>query len=152
VHRRWASSLWGWGRRRARSGSPRSRGGVPACRTVVRGGGLTLACLWWRCEADKSDFNMLTGWYVCSGTMLTGWYVCSGTMYARCTALLACIAAASAFQAPTPLGLRSRASLAPSVRQQRRCNMPQTPLCRILRVCRVVCSWKCERHVRVRRS
>lgn len=40
-------------------------------------------------------------------------------MYARCTALLACIAAASAFQAPTPMGLRAKTSLSPSVRPQR---------------------------------
>jgi hypothetical protein len=94
--------------------APRARAGAcpPACRTVVRRGGLTLGV---------------------RARMLTGWYLCSGTMYARC-ALLACIAAASAFQTPTPLGLRSRASLAPSVRQQRRCDMPQTPLCHILRV------------------
>jgi hypothetical protein len=45
-------------------------------------------------------------------------------MYARCTALLACIAAASAFQAPTPMGLRAKTSLSPSVRPQRRCVLP----------------------------
>jgi len=40
-------------------------------------------------------------------------------MYAKCAALLACLAAASAFHAPTPMALRARASLSSAQRPQR---------------------------------